>query len=152
MNALHIISVYNMLKENPGMYFRPKTFIFGAKAAPGYYFAKDIIRLICHIGAEIEKNPTVREKLRVVFLENYNVSLAERLIPASEVSEQISLAGKEASGTGNMKFMINGAVTIGTLDGANWIAKHREKILSRIPPQGGDYGSRTFPYSTTAGD
>ncbi len=119
MNALHIISVYNMLKENPGMYFRPKTFIFGAKAAPGYYFAKDIIRLICHIGAEIEKNPTVREKLRVVFLENYNVSLAERLIPASEVSEQISLAGKEASGTGNMKFMINGAVTIGTLDGAN---------------------------------
>lgn len=119
MNALHVISLYLMLKENPTMSVRPKTFIFGAKAAPGYYLAKDIIRLICYIGADIEKNPVMREKLRVVFLENYNVTLAERLIPAAEVSEQISLAGKEASGTGNMKFMINGAVTIGTLDGAN---------------------------------
>lgn len=119
LNAIHIIDLYLQLKENPNLDVPPKTFIFSAKAAPGYYIAKDILRLICHIGAELEKDPVMRKKLRVVFLENYNVTLAEHLMPAAEISEQISLAGKEASGTGNMKFMINGALTIGTLDGAN---------------------------------
>lgn len=119
LNAINIISLYRRLKADPNADITPTTFIFAAKAAPGYYTAKDIIRLICYLGAEIEKDPVIREKLRVVFLDNYNVTLAEHLMPAAEISEQISLAGKEASGTGNMKFMINGAITIGTLDGAN---------------------------------
>ena len=119
LNVLKIVSYYNDLLENPDADVTPKTFLFGGKAAPSYYFAKDIIKLIWSLGKEIDKNPKIREKLRVIYLEDYNVSTAEILMPATDISEQISLAGKEASGTGCMKFMINGALTLGTLDGAN---------------------------------
>ena len=119
LNALNIAAQYLYLKENPNAEFIPKTYIFGAKAAPGYYMAKQMIRMICKLGQLIDSDPAVKGKLRIVYLEDYCVSLSERLMPASEVSEQISLAGTEASGTGNMKFMLNGAVTLGTLDGAN---------------------------------
>ncbi|MBQ9098842.1 MAG: glycogen/starch/alpha-glucan phosphorylase [Clostridia bacterium] len=119
LNALHVIGLYLDLKENPDLEIQPQTFIFGAKAAPGYDMAKRIIKLLCMIEKDIESHPRIAEKLRLVFLENYCVSMAETLIPSAEISEQISMAGKEASGTGCMKLMINGALTIGTLDGAN---------------------------------
>ena len=119
LNAMNIAAEYLYIKANPNAEFIPKTYIFGAKAAPGYYMAKQMIRMICKLGQLIDSDPAVKGKLRIVYLEDYCVSLSERLMPASEVSEQISLAGTEASGTGNMKFMLNGAVTLGTLDGAN---------------------------------
>ena len=119
LNVINIIDTYLDLLDNPNLDVLPKTYIFGAKAAPGYDMAKKIIKLINFLSEDIKKNTKVHEKLSVVYMEDYNVSMSEKLMPASEVSEQISLAGKEASGTGNMKFMINGALTIGTLDGAN---------------------------------
>lgn len=119
LNVLNILTDYNYLLDNPDADYVPKTYIFASKAAPGYYMAKQIIKLIWCLGEEIRQNPKICDKLSVVFLEDYRVTLSEILMPASEVSEQISLAGTEASGTGNMKLMLNGAVTMGTYDGAN---------------------------------
>ena len=160
LNIFQVYDLYQQLKQNPNKDFTPTTYIYGAKAAPGYKVAKGIIRLINDVAQIVNGDDDVKDKLKVVFIENYRVTVAEKIFPAADISEQISTAGKEASGTGNMKFMLNGAITLGTLDGANveivkeageeneYIFGMRVKDIDELIKKG--YDPR-FPYNNVTG-
>jgi starch phosphorylase len=149
LNAIQVVVWYNRLRANPGLPVPPRTVLFAGKAAPAYHLAKVIIKLVAHIGKVVNADPATRGKLRVEFLPNYSCTLAEHLIPAADVSEQISTAGYEASGTSNMKFMMNGALTVGTRDGATIEIAEEAGRGERVPVRADRRAGRSTPAAGT---